>query len=77
MPGSQERGSLLALWQQAAEMGIYFYSFSELIVEMHLLFKAVEELQAFFPPPNGDRAVEEVISLPDGFIIDVDTNNIK
>lgn len=70
MPGSQGRGSLLALWQYAVDIGIYFYSFSEMILEMYLLFKVV------FLPQNGNQAVGEVISLLAEFISDGSTNKI-
>lgn len=76
MPGSQGRGSLLALWQYAVDIGIYFYSFSEMILEMYLLFKVVEKLSFFFLPQNGNQAVGEVISLVSGFIVDGSTNKI-
>lgn len=61
MPGSQGRGSLLALWQYAVDIGIYFYSFSETILEMYLLFKVVENLGFFFSLKMAIRQLEKLL----------------
>lgn len=49
MPASQGRSSLLVLQQQVVDIIVYFYSFSELIEEIHFFFKVLEKVCSFSP----------------------------